>query len=82
MKRLELRNYPYAIVRKNKNSTPGNEDECIVYISTDLEEVKDHQQQYYQNHEWLDVEYSIIEIWGNNMCPVIEFSPSDVTVIK
>ena len=45
-KRLECRNYAYAIIRKNKKGDP---DECIVYISSDLKEAKEHKQNYYQN---------------------------------
>ena len=79
IKRLECRNYPYAIIRKNKT---GDSDECIVYISTEYEEVKEHQKKYYRNYDWSDVVYSIVEIWGNHMCPVLEFDTEDETTMS
>lgn len=78
VKRLECRNYAYAIVRKNKTGDP---DECIVYMSTDILEAKSHQEKYYQNYDWSNVVYEIWEIWGNHMCPVLEFDTNDITVM-
>lgn len=75
-KRLECRSYAYAIIRKNKKGDP---DECIAYISSDFNEAKERKQNYYQNYDWSDVVYSLVEIWGNNMCPVLEFDTDDVT---
>ena len=75
-KRLECRSYTYAVIRKNKESDP---DECIVYISSDFNEAKEHKQNYYQNYDWSDVVYSLVEIWGHNMCPVLEFDTDDAT---